>query len=160
MSRPAATPPSDRPSAPEGREIAQPFNGGRRPRDRMDAHHGERVARWGETRRRGGFRHGPLVQHEVASRSLALGLDPRLTRGVRDAGSFMHRHRRRSRADHLVAREEMANGNHLPRGAPAPGPRNAEALVRASHPRDRPGDARARFLKSARSYLSSIDVTR
>ncbi len=61
----------------KGSRLAEPLDGGRRPKGGLDAHHGERlVRRW---RTRGGDRLGyrRLVQHGLARRASALGADLR-----------------------------------------------------------------------------------
>ena len=96
-----------------------------------------RMVRWEGTHGRDGFRHGGLVLHGAAARSVALGPDPRSRGGVRDSGLAVHRSPRRPRADHRLVREALADGDHFSRGSPAPGLRDSEALVRAGGPKDR-----------------------
>ena len=78
---------TDGKTSPEGLSPSEPLGGGRRPKDGLDAHHGERLVRRWRTHGGDGLGTRHLVLHGLARRAVALGVDPRSQGGVRNPSS-------------------------------------------------------------------------
>jgi hypothetical protein len=140
---PAAAPGPDRETAHKGRAAAKPFCGGRRSSHRLGAYRDSELVRERAAHGRDSFSVGRLVLHGLACRACALGFGARPRRRVQNPGPPLHRPRCRSGADSRLVCDALAARGDLPRGAQAPGIRDAEIVDGVGDPKNHPGSVGA-----------------